>query len=207
MDINFLQGRNISLQKSSTHYAPFIFQAYHNKQFMSLYRLSQKPPNDIEEVIRRIQHENRIAEHLLYRVEWVILKNGVPLGLASLAEIDFHNNRAEWLLGIIDVGKSLQALSLEAALLLMDYGFNGRNLHKITGITYGYNDKSQKCTTKLGFTFDGVLREHYKTSDGYVDLRVNSIMQKEFRNSNFIARTSKRFLNRDITKTNLGILT
>lgn len=63
---------------------------------------------------------------------------------------------------------------------VMNTGFKAYGLNKITIMCADTNIKSQGIPKRLGFKFDGILRQHQKLRNEYRDLYVFSILQKEW---------------------------
>ncbi len=199
-----LEGRSVFLVRSNPDYLDFIHDIYTNNDFMDLYRLAQDRSLSKAELKTRLQHESTQLPQNLKRIEWVIVKKSPsqnkPIGLAALADYQPRHNRAELLLGISDPEERKAHHSLETALLVLDFAFNLIRLHKLISYVYGYNLKAQKNTLHLGFTQEALLKEHYFTQQGFIDLFQNRLLEQEFRTDHHLAKLSRRLLGRDITQ-------
>jgi len=80
------------------------------------------------------------------------------IGGIDLAKLDWDNKSGElgYWLGRKFWGKGLMS---EAVRLILDFGFNGLDLHRIWAIVYEGNIASRKVLERNGFTLEGVLRE------------------------------------------------
>jgi RimJ/RimL family protein N-acetyltransferase len=77
----------------------------------------------------------------------------------------------------------------EAMNLLLDFGFNIRNLHSIRLLVYSYNERAIKCYEKCGFKAIGRHREAIRINGEYFDEVRMDILEDEFRalqNSNYL---------------------
>src|ERR1041385_6260909 len=70
-------------------------------------------------------------------------------------ELGYEMNRAYW-------GKGIMA---EAVSALLRYGFNDLQLHRIEAVIDINNERSKALLERLGFTYEGVLRQRYFTKD------------------------------------------
>ncbi len=106
--------------------------------------------------------------------------DGKHIGGAQLKAIDWRNRGAE--LGIFigektDWGKGL---ATEATQLLVQYGFETLNLHRIWLRVDSQNHAALKCYQKNGFQADGIFRAEVYRDGGYHDSIVMSILKEEF---------------------------
>jgi ribosomal-protein-alanine N-acetyltransferase len=69
----------------------------------------------------------------------------------------------------------------EGLVMLIEYGFNKMNLNRIEAYISPDNFPSIKIIEKLGFTHEGILKEHYKFKNQIYDSRVYSLLKSEYR--------------------------
>jgi RimJ/RimL family protein N-acetyltransferase len=70
----------------------------------------------------------------------------------------------------------------EAARTLLTYAFDVLNLHKVFCHHFMRNPASGRVMQKLGMTQEGMLRQHYRKEDGYVDAAIYGILRDEWLN-------------------------
>ena len=107
--------------------------------------------------------------------------NGAPIGTGSLMYIDFRNRTAE--MGRVLIGakpKRNSGLGIEIAVLLCEYAFDQLNLNKVYGDTFATNTRAVRMYASLGFSKEGVLRQHIFSRGKYVDLVQLSLLRDEF---------------------------
>jgi [ribosomal protein S5]-alanine N-acetyltransferase len=63
---------------------------------------------------------------------------------------------------------------------VLDYGFSQMNLHRVEALTATYNTASIKTLEKFGFTYEGLLREHYLVDGKHEDSPIYSLLRHEF---------------------------
>lgn len=106
--------------------------------------------------------------------------------LAYIGQIDLH--KVDWknrsaVLGIV-IGRK-ECLSLgygkEAIDLLMDFAFNGLNLHRIELEVLEYNERAKRCYAKCGFREEGVSRDKVYKRGRYWDIVRMSLLESEYR--------------------------
>lgn len=91
-----------------------------------------------------------------------------------------QHNRAELGYGLFSDDYKQQGIMTEALKVVLDYGFNTMNLHRIEAMTAQYNTASNKTLTKFGFTQEGVLREHYLVDGVMEDSLMFSLLKHEY---------------------------
>jgi ribosomal-protein-alanine N-acetyltransferase len=97
----------------------------------------------------------------------------------------FHNwneehHRAEIGYNISDENFKRKGLMTEAVSSIIDYGFNKLKLHRIEALVGSNNIPSLKIIKSQHFTREGLLRQHYLTTDKYEDSIVFSILYNEY---------------------------
>jgi RimJ/RimL family protein N-acetyltransferase len=81
-------------------------------------------------------------------------------GTVGLYNFKYRHQRATWRLRISSDFQG-KGIGFEATNMVLDYGFNTLNLHKIDGDAFAENIAILKLAKKLGFVEEGVLRSHY----------------------------------------------
>lgn len=80
----------------------------------------------------------------------------------------------------IVISKKRKGYGKESIFGLMNYAFNKKNINRFWLDVYTDNKVAIKLYKKLGMTFEGTLRESYKSERGYLDQMIFSILKKEF---------------------------
>ncbi|PYQ29566.1 MAG: GNAT family N-acetyltransferase [Acidobacteria bacterium] len=71
----------------------------------------------------------------------------------------------------------------EAAIEVVRYGFEERNLVRIFAQHFGRNAASGRVLQKAGMQYEGTLRRHLKKWDEYVDLVCYGVLREEWLNA------------------------
>jgi RimJ/RimL family protein N-acetyltransferase len=107
-------------------------------------------------------------------------EDGAHVGNIALHMFDTVHRHAE--LGII-VGAAQargRGYGREACSLLIQFGFDHLNLHKITAGTVVENVPMARAFTRLGFVVEGTLREQYFLAGRYHDVLRFGLLRGEF---------------------------
>ncbi len=207
-----ISSRGIHLVTPDEHDFSYLQQCYADEAFMQ----QLLPMGRKKQSAEAIQHALRKSEFSVahYRSMHRIIKKEVhsdpkkpssqynlkPIGLASLVDIQIAHRRAELLIGIPDQGERQRATTV-VMMLIMDLVFNEIGLHKLTSLVLANNPHSQRSTVAIGFTQEGLRRQHLcdPQTRQWLDCYENGIVADDFRHNSVIARVSKRVVGRDIT--------
>ena len=100
----------------------------------------------------------------------VDLKTGELLGACGLCYIDWINRNADF---SIYIGKDNlyidDVYAIDAAKVMMKYGFEELNLHRLWTEIYDIDEKKQKMYDRLGFALEGRHKETHWTEGKWVD--------------------------------------
>ena len=113
----------------------------------------------------------------------ITLKDDKLIGWISLDDINYIHSTAS--LGIVIGEKEYlnQGYGTEAIMLIIDYGFNYLNLHRISLQLMSFNERALKCYQKCGFKQTGILREDTFINGKYYDSICMDILENEFTES------------------------
>ncbi|GHA63575.1 GNAT family N-acetyltransferase [Pontibacter akesuensis] len=104
---------------------------------------------------------------------------GVLIGACGLNELEREHQKAQigfWLLP----GYWGKGYIQEAARAVTKYGFDTLQLNRIEAIVEGGNGQSEKVLQKLGFSYEGRLRESEAKNGAFIDLLYYSMLRREF---------------------------
>jgi len=188
-----LHGKSLSLVRFEDKHKNFLIKTRKNSEFQHHYNLFK------EDSVAAIEHEMKLTEHSPVdskKVEWVIEKDSIPIGIAGLVNLDLKNSRAE-----IQVGFPNQKYfgsALEACLLILEFSFTTLGLNKVISYVYSDNPNGQRNTLHLGFKQEGLLESHIfdPTTKNYLDLYVNGCLLKRFFSDHYTTKLSTRLLGR-----------
>lgn len=149
---------------------------------------------EVRQYLMRIFPLNKIREkgfvENLYKddretILGIILKeNDQLIGNIGLHDISPPYRHAE--LGIFIGDKSCwsKGYGTEALSLMLEYGFNQLNLHRVYLSVYSFNARAIRAYEKVGFKREGVLREHIYRNGEYGDVYCMGILESEWREQN-----------------------
>lgn len=110
----------------------------------------------------------------------VFLFNGLPYGIVNITNIDTKNNRCNW--GFyVGEKESPRGTGTLMGKLALDYMFNEMRIRKVCAEVLSFNQKSINFHLKLGFEQEGILKEHVRKSEKYVDIIVLALFSEKWR--------------------------
>jgi len=131
-----------------------------------------------KDFIKKSKQFESKKENLLLVIE--LKQEKKVIGTVSLMRINWKHNNSElgyWL------GKNYrgQKLMNEVIPLILEYGFKKLKLERIFAQTFDFNEASQKLLEKHKFKYEGTLRNAEKKKNKYLDLKMYSLLKKEFK--------------------------
>ena len=108
----------------------------------------------------------------------IIYFNNLPIGLATIKEIDKVNKTCTW--GFYIGEKSFRYLGLLVEIKLIDIMFNRLKIRKIWGETLSDNKKILKIHFFLGFKKEGLLKKHIRQGNNYHNIIITSLFYEDW---------------------------
>ncbi len=102
------------------------------------------------------------------------------IGNCGFNDIDYPNHNAEFGIMIGEKDQWGKGYAVEAAQLLLNYGFNELNLHRISLEVYSHNTRARRAYEKAGFVHEGTLRESYFRGGAYHDTLVMAVLKSDW---------------------------
>lgn len=137
------------------------------------------------EFVQTVEDERHIVEQWVYDMQMraaihlCITVGGEPVGLISTHQIDWLNQRTSvgyW----VSRQHAGRRYATEATALLLTYLFENLKLHRIFIQAATGNVASNRVIRKLGFKWEGVLRENERVKDSFLDHNIYGMTQMDF---------------------------
>lgn len=107
------------------------------------------------------------------------VEDGLCVGEAVLNEWDPGNRSCNFRILIGPAGRD-RGLGTEATRLIVGYGFEQLDLHRISLEVYSFNPRARHVYEAVGFRAEGLLRESLRFGDDWIDSTVMSILDREW---------------------------
>lgn len=182
-----LTTTRLLLRQARPEDAPALFATFSDEETMRYY--GREPMRTMEEAQQLVAGmADRYARRAAIR--WCLTLKGEEQVIGSCgchefdqgfhrAEIGYEINRAYW----------RQGLMSEAVAAMLTYGFGELGLHRVEAMIDMRNEASRRLLLKLGFTYEGTLRERYAFGDTFGDESCFSVLQREWREQDGTTRT------------------
>jgi UDP-4-amino-4,6-dideoxy-N-acetyl-beta-L-altrosamine N-acetyltransferase len=135
---------------------------------------SARPPTMAEHLRWLADVEARGDRHDFMIVERA---SGRSIGTIGLSHIDRVNGRAEYGVLIGEPGARGKGLAAEASRLLLAYAFGTLKLRRVYLHVFARNADALRLYRRVGFQPEGVLRQHVRKGDEFLDVAVMAVLE------------------------------
>jgi RimJ/RimL family protein N-acetyltransferase len=171
-----IQGKKVGLRAIEKQDLPFLRDWRNIVEFRKNFReVRELSLTDQEAWFDHLQK----TKHINYMFTIVDLNTQIPIGAGGLLYINWIIRSADFSFYIGDGNKYIgnDGIAKEAAKLLIDYGFNNLNLHKIWMELYEFDSKKIDFFTKeFKFKQDGLLRDNCFEAGRYYNTLIISLI-------------------------------
>lgn len=172
-----MKSENLIIRKSTFNDCTF-FAEWEIKDYIKKFLTIEETRN----------YENIVTEFLSREVDdskeqyTIVLKSeNKPIGRVYLAKIDKISDSVD--ISRIYIGDENylgKGFGKESMTLLLEYCYKNLNMQRITLDHYPNNEKVSKLYLKLGFKYEGIMRNSAKKNNEYFDLHLMSILKDEY---------------------------
>lgn len=111
---------------------------------------------------------------------FVIVVDGVDCGFAVVRVESARHGRASWAFYLGDPAMQGRGVGRAVEYLIQHHVFEHRNMAKLSCEVLAFNTAVLRMHEKLGFTREGVLREHVLRSDGRHDVHLFGMLRSDW---------------------------
>lgn len=131
-----------------------------------------------EHLLQHMKECTERGDRIIYKA--VLSEDGTVFGYIEHGAIDRRNNSLRIGRVLIDPaqrGRGLGAAMMQAA---VDLAFEQFGMHRVALGVFENNPRAVACYERVGFKREGVVRDWFKTDDGYWSMIVMSILEPEW---------------------------
>lgn len=173
-----IKAERVSLRWLTESDIESLFEVFSNAEVMRYWSSPMmKEPSEAETYLYEI-HEN-FQHGDLFQWGLALNSNDKVIGTCTLNHIDQQNRRAEigYAMGREHWGKGYMHEALTA---LLNHAFGEMNLHRIEADVDPRNAASIKSLEKLGFKYEGFLRERWFVNGEICDTAFYGLLRREW---------------------------
>ncbi|OGY43809.1 MAG: hypothetical protein A2731_02930 [Candidatus Buchananbacteria bacterium RIFCSPHIGHO2_01_FULL_39_8] len=172
----FLEGQKVGLRPLKQEDAS-LFQEWMNNQEINQYLMVYLPLTRLAEE-QWIKDTGQSKDNIVLTIVAKTPADGKPIGNVGLHDISHKDSNATFGIFIGDKDYHECGYGTEAAKLIIGYGFNQLNLHRINSFAFAFNERSINMHLKLGFKKEGCQRQKIFKNGRYVDEIVFGLLRE-----------------------------
>lgn len=172
-----LHGERVVLRPITVEDAAAMFASLSDKESMRL--TGTQDSYTYEQVVQYIQKIERADDRADYAI--TLKDNPTYIGEAVLNQIDWVNHSANFRIALASQTYFGQGYGTEATQLIVDYGLQALQLHRIELEVYDFNPRAQYVYEKVGFVREGVRRDVLLWEGKYQSAIMMSILAHEYK--------------------------
>ncbi len=176
--VSFLEGERIILRALNRQDLNENYLQWLNDEEVSRGNGHAVFPNTEEAMIRYYEEQQNNTKQLVLAI--IYKEDKKHIGNVSLQNINWISRNAEFAILMGDKNYWKKGLGEEAALLIVQYGFERLNLHRVYCGTFSNNESMKKLAGKLSMKQEGVRREAVYKSGQYLDIYEYAVLKNEF---------------------------
>lgn len=175
----FIEGENIDLVAGNSKWANLSCKWMNDPKVRHYSR--NMWPITLEEVKKWFEPEpdRQMREFIVFTVYNKQAKR--PIGTIGFNHINWVSRNANIFLTIGEPEYWGKGIAGEASRLMINYGFNELNFHKIYAGVFTPNKRSLRAAEKLGFEKEAVLKEEMYVDGQYHDIHKFALFKKDWK--------------------------
>lgn len=131
--------------------------------------------DDLEKIFKTSSHSN---EHVEFTVRKI--SDDRLIGFVSLFDLNIRNHSCELGIGIAKSEDRAKGYGTEILNLILDYGFNNVNMHKIKLNVYPFNTGAIKAYTRVDFVKETTFKQEVFYNGQRIDIDQSVIFQNDW---------------------------
>jgi len=173
-----IKGKNLYLSKIEKEDMEHIYKWFSDCEFLKFYDYYPPVPQTKEEVDKTFSDYEENQESDVFAIK--LLSNGQIIGIAGYDDIIKENKVATLFVGIGRENSRGKGYGKETMNILLDYGFNDMDFHRIQLNVLEFNESAIALYEKTGFKKEGIYREFVLRDDKRYDLYLYGLLKHEW---------------------------
>jgi [ribosomal protein S5]-alanine N-acetyltransferase len=182
LEMPVIETERTILRKMNANDAEDMFEYSSNQEVTKCLSYDHKSIEDAEKYIQTKVEKYALGECMIWGIEYK--GNKKYIGACGFTHWDIENQSAEiaYSLNQDYWGRGIMS---EIVYKLFQFGFEKMNLNRIEARCWSENDKSVRIMEKNNMNFEGVFREQIFVKGKHRDIKMYSILRREFEKSCF----------------------
>lgn len=178
---NILKGDDIRLTSIRKEDIPLMEEWFNDVEFLRYYDMVPAMPKSVEQIEKMVEEHYQSTEKCMYAIR--INETDKIIGITGFIDIIWSNGTAMFYIGIGDKSYTSKGLGKEVMKLMLDFGFNELNFHRIHLNVISYNERAIKLYESFGFVREGTYREFINRDGKRYDLYLYGLLKAEWEKS------------------------
>lgn len=173
-----LQTERLTLKSITPATIRELFTRYNEHEISEMLGLSREGYRRYHTMFEKGMETDRITFYFFLLIN---KHNHEPIGECGFHTWNTFHQRAELFYLLRQEEDKQKGYMTEALQVVIPFGFETLQLHRIEAFVADWNTPSVKLLQKFNFTKEGTAREHYLSNGVFEDSDVYSLLQKEHR--------------------------
>jgi RimJ/RimL family protein N-acetyltransferase len=179
--IQVLKGKSVLLRPVKRSDISYFLEWFNDPEVIQYIGLYLPMTEMAEEKFIEELGSTRARSDALFVIEVIEGKSTKPVGNCGLHQINAKDHNALFGITIGEKDYWGKGYGTESTQLLIDYGFQQLNLHRIWSYAFAFNERSIRLHKKVGFRDEGRLRQATFKNGQYYDLVQFGMLREEWR--------------------------
>jgi RimJ/RimL family protein N-acetyltransferase len=175
---NLLRGEKVRLTAVTSQDASVLARWWADVDFLRLYDSLPAYPKTEDQLVRRMEAGQDGRENFLFAIRPLATEE--LIGLFELDGIVWSHRTSGLSIGIGSPEDRRQGYAADAMRVGLNFAFNELNLYRVYLTVFSYNEAAIALYEKLGFTREGVAREHLERDGRRFDMIHYGILRHEW---------------------------
>ncbi len=179
---NLLHGEKVRLTAVDPNDLATVARWWHDPEFLRLYSTEPVVPRNEDQLSRRFDLSQTSPNAFLFAIR--PLEGDDLVGLLEFDGIDWVHRTTFVSIGIGEAHYRGQGYGRDTMRLALRFAFTEMNLHRVCLTVFSYNESALSLYESLGFTREGVYREHVERDGRRHDMILFGILRREWQERN-----------------------
>jgi len=178
MEKGMLKGKNLYLSNIDKSDVAYIYEWFTDSEFLKFYDYLPPIPQSNKEVDKTLNYYESNENSYVFAIK--LLENDQIIGISGYDDIVEYNKVATLFIGIGNTNSRGNGYGKEALRLLLEYGFNKLDFHRIQLNVLEFNEAAIALYEKAGFKKEGIYREFVLRDGKRYNLYLYGLLKNEW---------------------------